>query len=142
MPNVRLLLNAKGKDIWFIAPDVLVYDALQMMAEKNVGALPVVEGDKVVGIFSERDYARKVVLHGKSSKSSPVREMMTSRIYCISPDDSIDTCMQIMTNSKIRHLPVVEGKKLVGIVSIGDVVKKVISDHEFTIQELEKYIMS
>lgn len=142
MPNVRLLLTSKGGQVWSVSPDMLVYDALLLMAEKDVGALPVVENDRVVGIFSERDYARKVALKGKSSKSSPVAEMMTARVFVVTPDDSIDTCMQIMTKSKVRHLPVVENKTLVGIVSIGDVVKKIISDHEFTIQELEKYIMS
>jgi CBS domain-containing protein len=141
MSTVGTLLRAKGSDVWFVTPDTLVYEALQLMADKHIGAVPVMSGDHLEGIFSERDYARKVVLKGKSSKSSPVRDMMTRRVFFVAPDDNIETCMSLMTEQKVRHLPVAEEGKIVGIVTIGDVVKKIISEQEFTIQELEKYIM-
>lgn len=141
MSTVGTLLRGKGSDVWFVSPDTLVFEALQLMADKRIGALPVMAGDHLEGIFSERDYARKVVLKGKSSKSSPVRDMMTRRVFCVGPDDNIETCMSLMTEQKVRHLPVAEEGKIIGIITIGDVVKKVISDQQFTIEELEKYIM-
>ncbi|MFH1679823.1 MAG: CBS domain-containing protein [Candidatus Eisenbacteria bacterium] len=140
MTSVRQLLQAKGSGVWTVKPDMFVFDALQVMAEKDVGALPVVEEGKVVGIFSERDYARKVVLKGRSSRTSPVREMMTARVLFVSPGETVEDCMKLMTAKHVRHLPVMEEDRLVGIVSIGDVVKKVISDQKFTIDQLEKYI--
>ncbi|MBM3320007.1 MAG: CBS domain-containing protein [Candidatus Eisenbacteria bacterium] len=140
MTTVRQLLQAKNAEVWTVRPDALVYEALQMMAEKDVGALPVVEGGRVVGIFSERDYARKVVLKGKSSRTSPVREMMTARVLFVSPAETVEECMKLMTEKRVRHLPVLEEGRLVGIVSIGDAVKKVIADQQFTIEVLEKYI--
>jgi len=138
--KVARLLETKGSNVWTIAPDALVYDALQSMAEKEVGALIVTEGRRVVGIFSERDYARRVILAGRSSRTSPVREMMTTRVLFVSPDDTVDDCMGLMTKKHVRHLPVMEGDRLVGVISIGDVVKAIMSDQRFTIEELEKYI--
>jgi CBS domain-containing protein len=117
-----------------------VYAALQLMADKNVGALLIIQDGKVAGIFSERDYARKVVLKGKSSKTSTVGELMTREVLYISPDETIEECMALMTAKRTRHLPVLEDEKLIGIISIGDVVKEIISDREFTIRELERYI--
>ncbi|HUJ10082.1 MAG TPA: CBS domain-containing protein [Verrucomicrobiae bacterium] len=140
MYTVRHLLQEKGNQVWSIAPQASVYDALQLMADKNIGALLVIENNKVVGIFTERDYARKVVLHGRSSKTTTVGELESVDVLYVSPDDSIENCMAIMTDKRLRHLPVLEGDKLVGLVSIGDVVKAVISDREFTIRELERYI--
>jgi CBS domain-containing protein len=140
MTTVRQLLQAKNAEVWTIRPEALVYDALQTMAEKDVGALPVIEGGEIVGIFSERDYARKVVLKGKSSRTSPVREMMTARVLFVSPAETVEECMKLMTEKRVRHLPVLEEGRLVGIVSIGDAVKKVIADQQFTIEVLEKYI--
>jgi CBS domain-containing protein len=140
MYTVRQLLKVKGGAVWSIAPEATVYEALQLMADKNIGALVVVKDRKVVGIFSERDYARKVILHGKSSKTVTVGELMTKEVLYVSPDDTIENCMALMTAKRARHLPVLENSHLVGVVSIGDVVKEIISDREFTIQQLEKYI--
>ncbi|MCK4304993.1 MAG: CBS domain-containing protein [Candidatus Eisenbacteria sp.] len=140
MSTVRELLEAKGREAWSISPRSLVFEALQMMAEKDVGALLVLEEGQVVGVFSERDYARKVVLEGKSSKTVPVSDLMTKRIIFVGPEETIDTCMKLMTAKRIRHLPVLDDGRLIGLVSVGDVVKRIISDQEFTIQELEKYI--
>lgn len=142
MTIVAQLLQAKGSDIWSVAPDTSVYDAIKLMADKGVGALLVLQGERLVGIVSERDYARKVILRGKSSKDTPVRGIMTERVFYVRPEQSIEECMAIMTDRHIRHLPVLEGERLVGIISIGDVVKAVISDQEFLIQQLESYIAS
>ena len=140
MYTVRHLLQEKGNQIWSIAPTATVYDALQLMAGKNIGALLVLDRGNVMGIFTERDYARKVVLQGRSSKTTTVSELMTRDVLYVNPDDSIENCMAIMTDKRLRHLLVMENGKLVGIVSIGDVVKAIISDREFTIRELERYI--
>jgi len=140
MHSVRHLLQEKGNQVWSIAPRATVYEALELMAKKNVGALPVVESGDVVGMFTERDYARKVILQGRSSKTTTVGELMTRNVLYVSPDDTMENCMAIMTDKHLRHLPVMEKEKLVGIVSIGDVVKAIISAHEFTIRELERYI--
>jgi CBS domain-containing protein len=142
MTIVAQVLQAKGYDIWSVTPDTSVYDAIKMMADKEVGALLVLEGEKLVGIVSERDYARKVILKGKSSKDTPVREIMTSKVYYVRPEQTIEECMALMTAKRIRHLPVLDGDQLVGILSIGDVVKAVIADQEFLIQQLEHYITS
>lgn len=140
MSFVIEILKTKGHDVWTVSPDSTVYDALQTMADKNVGALLVVEGDKLVGVFSERDYARKVILKGKASKDTLVREIMSTELVWVRPDQTIGVCMELMTNKRIRHLPVLDEGRLVGVISIGDVVKAIISEQEFTIQQLEHYI--
>jgi CBS domain-containing protein len=140
MYTVRHLLQEKGNQVWSIAPQTTVYEALQLMADKNVGALLILQAGNVSGIFTERDYARKVVLQGRSSKTSTVGELMTQDVLYVSPDDTIENCMAIMTDKRLRHLIVMDNGKLAGIVSIGDVVKAIISDREFTIRELERYI--
>ena len=140
MKTVMQLLQTKGQDIWSITPDALVIDALKLMAEKRVGALLVLEAGQVVGIISERDYARKVSLLGKSSKTTPVREIMTQKVVYVRPEQSIEDCMALMTDKRIRHLPVLADNQLIGVISIGDVVKAVISEQEFIIAQLENYI--
>ncbi|MBM3127606.1 MAG: CBS domain-containing protein [Chloroflexi bacterium] len=140
MSTVAQLLQEKGRAVWSIAPEATVYAALTLMAEKNVGALMVLEGSRVVGIISERDYARKVVLKGKFSKDTRVREIMTDKVYFVRPEQTIEECMALMTAEHIRHLPVLADDQLVGVISIGDVVKVVISDKEFLIEQLEHYI--
>lgn len=140
MTTVAQLLQEKGRAVWSIAPEATVYAALKLMAEKNVGALMALEGSRVVGIISERDYARKVILKGKFSKDTLVREIMTDKVYFVRPEQTIEECMALMTAEHIRHLPVLDGDQLVGVISIGDVVKVVISDKEFLIKQLEHYI--
>ena len=140
MYTVRHLLQAKSNQIWSISPEATVYGALELMAAKNIGAVIVIEGEKIVGIFTERDYARKVILKGKTSKTAIVGELMTTEVLYVSPDDTIENCMALMTDKRARHLPVMESGKLLGVVSIGDVVKAIISDREFKIRELEHYI--
>ena len=139
MHFVSELLQAKH-EVWSVTPNTSVYDSLKLMAEKNVGALLVLDANKVVGVFSERDYARKVILEGKSSKELSVKEIMSTEVVSVNPSQSIDECMALMTNKRIRHLPVLEGNRLVGIISIGDVVKATISEREVTITHLENYI--
>ena len=134
------ILRIKGNDVWSTTPDATVYEALQTMAEKNVGALVVLDANAVVGIMSERDYARKVILHGRSSREIRVREIMTSEVYYVRPDQDIQDCMAQMTEKRVRHLPALENDQLVGIISIGDVVKALIAEHESTIKHLEDYI--
>jgi CBS domain-containing protein len=141
MKTVKQLLDAKGHNVWIIAPDASVYEALKLMADKDVGALLVLEGGKLVGIISERDYARKVILKGKFSKDTPVHEIMTTRLVYVHPEQTIQECMALMTDQHIRHLPVLVGADLVGLVSIGDLVKAIISEQEFLIQNLQDYIM-
>ncbi|MBI2211720.1 MAG: CBS domain-containing protein [Deltaproteobacteria bacterium] len=140
MITVRDILRAKGNQIWSVSPDATVFSALELMAEKNTGALVALDGESLAGIFSERDYARKVILKGKASKETSVREIMTSEVTTVRPSQSVDECMALMTDKRIRHLPVFEEDKLVGLISIGDVVKAVISEREFTIKQLESYI--
>ncbi len=140
MVTVSQILQAKGYDIWSIAPDASVYDALKLMADKEVGALLVVEGEQLAGIISERDYARKVILKGKRSISTPVREIMAAEVFPLHPAQPIEECMALMTDKRVRHLPVCEDDQLIGIVSIGDVVKAIISQQEFMIEQLERYI--
>ena len=140
MTTVSQILQAKGTRVWSVSPDTTVFDALKLMAEKNLGALLVLEGEKLVGIFSERDYARKIILQGKTSKETPVMEIMSTDVLYVRPEQSIEECMALMTDKRIRHLPVLEGTKLVGLISIGDVVKAVISEKEFVIKQLENYI--
>ncbi|MEE8094175.1 MAG: CBS domain-containing protein [Gammaproteobacteria bacterium] len=140
MKFVGELLSAKGTDVWSVTPEQTVLAALVLMAEKEVGALMVMEGEALVGIFSERDYARKVVLKGKSSRDTPVSEVMSAPVVTVGPDQSIEECMSLMTEKRTRHLPVLENEKLIGLISIGDVVKAVILDREAVIGQLEGYI--
>ena len=140
MKTVKDILRSKGYDVWSIVPDATVYEALKFMDDKNVGALVVLDGETVVGIISERDYARKVILHGRSSKELPVREIMTTTVYYVRPEQSIQECMALMTDKRVRHLPAMENDRLVGLISIGDVVKAIIAEHESTIKHLEDYI--
>jgi CBS domain-containing protein len=140
MSTVRQLLRTKPADIWTIAPQASVYDALQLMADKDIGALLVLESGRLVGVFSERDYARKVVLHGKSSRSTTVGELMTQVVYYVRPDQTVEDCLGLMTGRHIRHLPVMENDQLVGIVTIGDIAKETMSQQAFTIRTLEQYI--
>ncbi len=140
MEFVSQFLEKKGHDVWWVAPETTVFDALQLMANKKVGALLVLEEDSLVGVFSERDYARKVILKGKSSKDTPVRDIMSTKIVCVAPNQSTEECMSLMTEKRVRHLPVMDGEKLIGIISIGDVVKAVIADREDIIEQLEHHI--
>ena len=140
MRTVRELLEKKGRNVWSIGPDDSVMDALGLMAEKDVGALLVLDGRRISGIFSERDYARKVALKGKTSKDTRVREIMTSDVLFVDPDKTVDQCLALMTDKHVRHLPVLSGGELTGLISIGDIVKEVISDQEFIISQLETYI--
>jgi CBS domain-containing protein len=142
MKSLKQLLAAKGSQVYSIAPNAMVIEALQLMAQKDVGALAVMEGGRVIGMLSERDYARKVILHGKSSQDVPVRDIMTADVITIDPEKTIEECMALVTQRRIRHLPVCEGDKLIGLVSIGDLVKEVIADQEQTIKQLESYIHS
>jgi CBS domain-containing protein len=127
MRTVGELVEVKGRDVWSVLPDISVYEALKVMAEKNVGALLVVEGERLVGIMSERDYARKVILRGRSSVGTPVRDIMTPKVISARPEQTMEECMTLMTSLRIRHLPVVADDQLIGMVSIGDVVKEVLS---------------
>ena len=140
MNSVKELLKNKGKEVWSLSPDTRVFDALEIMADKNIGAMPVLESEKIVGIFSERDYARKVILQGKASKDTHVNEIMSTKVHHVDPEQSIQECMELMTENRIRHLPVLEGGDLVGIITIGDVVKEIISEQEFMMGQLENYI--
>ena len=140
MKTVAQLLRAKGNEVVSVSPATPVFEALQVMAEKNVGALFVLEGESLVGVFSERDYARKVILKGKSSKEIPVHEIMTSHVLYIRPGQTIEECMALMTDKRVRHLPVLENDRLVGVISIGDVVKAIIAEQEFLIEQLQNYI--
>lgn len=140
MTSIRQLLDKKGSDIWSTTPDASVYDALLLLAEKNVGALLVLQEGELVGIISERDYARKVALRGKASVETPVREIMTEKVVTVSPQHTVEEAMALMTDKRIRHLPVVEEGQLVGIISIGDLVKSIIAKQEVMINQLENYI--
>ena len=140
MKTVKQILRDKGGKVLSIDPGATVFDALKLMAEKNVGALLVLEGGTVVGILSERDYARKVILHGKSSLNTPVRDIMTDRVMFIRPEQTVEECMALMTEKHIRHLPVLVDNQLVGVVSIGDLVKASIDEKDFVIKQLENYI--
>ncbi len=139
MTTIRQILAGKP-DVYSIDPDATVLDALKRLEEKNVGALLVMKGERLVGIFSERDYARRMILHGRSSKETAVREVMTSQVFTISPDANAGECMVHMTDRRVRHLPVLENGRVVGVISIGDVVRVVIDDLRFTIRQLESYI--
>lgn len=140
MGKVRNIIEAKGNAIFSVQSDTTVYNALELMLEKSIGALLVVDAGKISGIFTERDYARKLILKGKSSKETRIREVMTSNPTTVTPETSIEDCMVLMSDKKFRHLPVVENEKLVGLISIGDVVKFVIEEQRFIIKSLEQYI--
>jgi len=140
MHTIEQLLEIKGKDIWSIAPQATAFEALQIMAQRNIGALLVIDRGKLVGIFSERDYARKVILKGKSSKETSVGELMTPEVLYLTPQDTLEESMALMTAKHIRHMPVLDKGNLKGMLTLGDVVKQIISNQEFTIKELEKYI--
>ena len=140
MKTLKQLLEAKGREVYSIAPDALVFDALRLMADKSVGALIVTESGRIAGILSERDYARKVILHGKSSHEIRVRDIMTSKVMTVHSGQTVEECMTLMTEKRIRHLPVTEGERLIGVLSIGDLVKEVIAEQQQTIQQLESYI--
>jgi CBS domain-containing protein len=140
MTNLKQVLQGKGHDVWSIDPEASVFDAMQMMADKEVGALVVMEGDSLVGVVSERDYARKVILQGRSSKDAKVKEIMTSRVAYARPEQSVEECMALMTEKRVRHLPVMDGGKLLGFISIGDLVKVIIEEQQHVIEQLEQYI--
>lgn len=142
MSTVRELLQSKPAQVWSVAPNASVYRALELMAEKNVGALLVLEAGKLVGILSERDYARRVILQGRSSKTTAVDELMTPLVYYVGPGHSLEECMALMTTKRIRHLPVLDQEQVVGVISIGDVVKAIITEQAIIIQQLERYIAS
>jgi CBS domain-containing protein len=141
MRPIKQLLIGKSRSIISVVPDTTVYDALVILADKDIGALLVMDGDELLGIFSERDYARRVVLQGKTSRDTLVRDIMTPRVVCVKPEQTVDEAMAMMTEIRCRHLPVIEHGKVVGVVSIGDLVKEIISEQEFLIQQLETYIM-
>jgi CBS domain-containing protein len=140
MKTVQQLLESKRYSVVSVSPADTVLEALKVMAEKEIGAVIVIENEHLVGIFSERDYARKVVLQGKSSKDTPVRELMTEKVVCVRQEQTIEDCMGLMTDKRIRHLPVLEHKKVIGVISIGDVVKEMLYEKEFVIKQLESYI--
>lgn len=140
MQYVHDVLDDKGSDVWTVDPTASVYEALEVMADKNIGALVVVEEGRLIGIFSERDYARRLALEGKRSRETPVKEIMTEVVATVSTSHSMKDCMEYMTNARVRHLPVVENGELIGLVSIGDVVKSIMTYQEHMIQQLEAYI--
>ena len=140
MNLVNDIMRLKGSVIWSVSPQSTAYEALELMARQNIGAVVVLDGTRLVGIFSERDYARKVVLHGKSSRETSVGELMTRKIFYVKPESTAEECLHLMSSHHIRHLPVMEGSRLAGIVSVGDVVKSILRDRDFQIQQLENYI--
>jgi CBS domain-containing protein len=142
MAIVREILEDKGYQVQTIGPDRLVYEAVALMAEKGIGALMVVDGDKVVGLISERDYARKVILKGRASKETHVRDIMETRVVYVHPDQTVEECMAIVTDRRVRHLPVLENDRLIGMISIGDLVKSIIAEQKFIIDQLVNYINS
>jgi CBS domain-containing protein len=142
MRTVRQLLEAKTPEIYAIAPEAPVIEAIRLMAEKRIGAVLVMEGTRLVGILSERDYARKIVLQGRSSSDTPVRTIMTADVVTVRPEDTADHCMQVVTEQRIRHLPVMRGGEVIGVVSIGDLVKAVIEDQQVELDQLQRYIAS
>ena len=140
MTTVAQLLNSKGHTIHSIAPDDSVLDAIKKMAEEKIGALVVMDGDKMVGIITERDYARNVILQGKSSHNTPIREIMAANTVCARLNQTVEECMAVITEKRVRHLPVLDDNKVVGIISIGDLVKEIIAEQKFIIEQLEHYI--
>jgi CBS domain-containing protein len=142
MRTVRQLLEAKAPEVFAIGPDAPVIDAIRLMAEKRIGAVLVMQAGRLAGILSERDYARKIVLQGRSSKDTPVRDIMTAQVISVGLGDSADRCMQLVTDKRIRHLPVLDGDNVLGVVSIGDLVKAVIEDQQLELDQLQRYIAS
>jgi CBS domain-containing protein len=140
MKTITELLDQKGREVFSIGPDATVYEALKTMADQEIGSLIVVENGRTVGIITERDYARSVILKGRSSQDTPVREIMTARPVCASPNQTPEECMAVMTEKRVRHLPVIAGDELLGLISIGDLVKSIISEQQFIIEQLEHYI--
>ena len=140
MKTVQQLLDTKGREVFTVAPDASVFDALELMAAREIGALLVMEDSKPVGLVSERDYARKVILKGRSSRELRVREIMTGKVVCARPDETLEECMAVMTDKRVRHLPVLDRGKVAGLVSIGDLVKAIIAEQQFVIEQLESYI--
>jgi CBS domain-containing protein len=138
--TISEILTQKGTQVWTVSPDTMVFDAIQLMADKNIGALLVTEHSKLVGILSERDYTRKVALKGKSSKQTPVREIISGKVISVSPSHTVEDCMRLMTDHRVRHLPILSGDKILGIVSIGDLVNWIISAQTTTIHQLQTYI--
>jgi CBS domain-containing protein len=138
--TISEILNSKGNNVWSTSPDSTVFDAIQFMADKNIGALLVIENNKLIGILTERDYTRKVALKGKSSKQTAVREILSGQIIHVTPDHTIEECMRLMTDHRVRHLPVLHNEKICGVVSIGDLVNWIISAQTSTIQQLQTYI--
>jgi CBS domain-containing protein len=140
MTTVKQLLHQKGREIWTIAPEATVFEAIQKMAEKNIGSLLVMSNEKLVGIITERHYSRNVVLKGKTSPATAVQEIMEKQVVYVRPEQSVEECMALMNAKRVRHLPVIEDGKVVGIVSIGDLVKSIIGDQQFVIEQLEHYV--
>jgi CBS domain-containing protein len=140
MATIRLLLDKKGNQVWSVPPDATVYDALRLLDERDIGALLVIAGNDLVGVISERDYARKVALKGKTSMKTPVREIMTEKVVVVEPERTVEQALAIMTERRLRHLPVAAEGEVMGVVSIGDLVKEIIADKEFIIEQLESYI--
>jgi CBS domain-containing protein len=140
MKTVKEILEAKGTEIWSVQPSDTVLDSLRLMSDKGIGSLLVMDGEKLMGIVTERDYARKVILEGKSSKDTSVSDVMTRKVLCVSPERTVDECMALMTDKRARHLPVVDHKRVVGVVSIGDLVKTLINEQQILIDQLQHYI--
>lgn len=141
MTTVRDLLKVKGNAVWSVPPDTTVFETLELMSDRNIGAVLVMEGAALIGIVSERDYARKVEMEGRSARDTTVREIMTRRVLTVQPDQTVEDCMALMTEHRMRHLPVMQNGRVLGLISIGDVVKAIISEQEFMIGQLETYIM-
>ena len=140
MPSIMQLLAGKGSQVWSISPEATVFEGLTLMAEKNIGALLILERERPVGIMSERDYARKIILDGRSSRDTKIRSIMTTRLVWAHPNDTVEQAMALMTRERIRHLPIVDDDRVLGMVSIGDLVKATIEQQQFTIEQLERYI--
>lgn len=140
MATIGQLLAHKGSDVWRVTPDTSVFDAMAMMADKGVGALLVMQGERVAGIVSERDYARKMILQERPPRATPVSQIMTTQVLVVSPERSVDECMALMTDKRIRHLPVMQDERVLGVISIGDIVKSLIAEQQYLIRELQSYI--
>jgi CBS domain-containing protein len=142
MKTIQQLIDDKGSQVWSIGPDASVYDALVLMADKQIGALLVMDEGSMIGLISERDYARSVILRGRTSKETRVGDVMTKRVVCTKPDQTLEEAMALMTEKRVRHLPVIDDEQVVGLISIGDLIKSIISEHKFIIEQLEHYISS